>query len=144
MDDERHLRAAVDLAKNCPPSTSAFSVGALIIGDDGTLLATGWSRETDEHVHAEESALAKLRGDDRLATATIYSSLEPCSTRASRPLSCTQLILEAGLPRIVFAWREPSLFVDCEGAELLSAAGREVVELPDLAGLVRATNAHLL
>lgn len=143
-DDERFLRQAVDLAASSPPSPKAFSVGAVIMGDDGTLLATGYSRETDEAVHAEEAALAKVRGDERLARATIYSSLEPCSTRASRPLSCTQLILDAGIPRIVFAWREPDLFVDCEGAELLRAAGREVVELPALAPLVRETNAHLL
>jgi pyrimidine deaminase RibD-like protein len=144
MDDDRRLREAIDLAASCPPSPSAFSVGALIVGDDGTVLATGFSRETDDAVHAEEAALAKVAGSDRLARATIYSSLEPCSTRASRPLSCTRLILDAGIPRIVFAWREPALFVDCEGAELLRAAGREVVERPDLAHLVRAANAHLL
>jgi pyrimidine deaminase RibD-like protein len=45
---------------------------------------------------------------------------------------------------VVFAWREPSIFVDCEGAELLRAAGVEVVEVPDLAGEVREVNRHLL
>jgi diaminohydroxyphosphoribosylaminopyrimidine deaminase/5-amino-6-(5-phosphoribosylamino)uracil reductase len=34
--------------------------------------------------------------------------------------------------------------VDCQGAELLRAAGRQVVEVPDLAHLVRRTNGHLL
>jgi pyrimidine deaminase RibD-like protein len=79
-----------------------------------------------------------------LGGATIYSSLEPCSTRASRPRSCTELILASSISRIVFAWREPGLFVDCQGAELLRAAGRQVVEVPDLAHLVRRTNGHLL
>ena len=65
-------------------------------------------------------------------------------TRASRPRSCTSLILDTPIPRIVFAWREPELFVDCRGAELLRAAGREVVEVPELAPLVRQVNAHLL
>jgi diaminohydroxyphosphoribosylaminopyrimidine deaminase/5-amino-6-(5-phosphoribosylamino)uracil reductase len=44
----------------------------------------------------------------------------------------------------VFAWREPELFVDCQGAEMLRAAGREVVELAELAYLARRTNQHLL
>lgn len=44
----------------------------------------------------------------------------------------------------MFAWRKPDLFVDCQGAELLRAAGREVVEVADLAYLVRRTNHHLL
>lgn len=143
--DRAHLRRAVELAEQCPPSRTAFSVGAVITDADGVFLATGRSRETDPHDHAEEAALAKLvAGDARLQGATIYSSLEPCSTRASRPRSCTELILARPIPRVVFAWREPDLFVDCEGAELLCAAGREVIEVPELAHLVRHTNAHLL
>ncbi|RZQ59385.1 deaminase [Amycolatopsis suaedae] len=142
MSDLSRLRQAVDLAHECPPSVT-FRVGCVITGADGTVLATGYSGETDPHDHAEEVALAKLAGDPRLAGATVYSSLEPCSSRSSRPASCTRLILDAGIPRIVFAWREPPLFVDCVGAETLAAAGREVVELPELAPLVREANAHL-
>ncbi|WP_228470823.1 deaminase, partial [Streptomyces alkaliphilus] len=143
--DERRLREAVELARRCPPSTTAFSVGAVITGEDGEVLATGWSREADPRAHAEEAALAKLSPvDERLTRATLYSSLEPCSRRASRPLSCTRLILAARVPRVVFAWREPSLFVDCEGAEILRGAGVEVIEMPHLAPLARAANAHLL
>lgn len=141
--DRVHLRHAIDLAKHCPPGAT-FSVGAVVTDAAGTVLAAGYSRESDERDHAEEAALAKLSDtDSRLPDATIYSSLEPCSSRSSRSMSCTQLILDRGIGRIVFAWREPAVFVDCEGAELLEAAGREVVEVPDLAHLVRETNAHL-
>ncbi|SFD62370.1 diaminohydroxyphosphoribosylaminopyrimidine deaminase / 5-amino-6-(5-phosphoribosylamino)uracil reductase [Streptomyces aidingensis] len=45
---------------------------------------------------------------------------------------------------MVFAWREPLLFVDCEGAERLRAAGVSVTELDKLAHEARAVNAHLL
>jgi diaminohydroxyphosphoribosylaminopyrimidine deaminase / 5-amino-6-(5-phosphoribosylamino)uracil reductase len=144
-DDERWMRVAIGLAWQCPPSASAFSVGAVIVGADGTELSRGFSRENDPVVHAEESALAKLSPDDpRLAGATIYSTLEPCSQRASRPLSCTQLIIAAGLRRVVIAWREPSLFVaDCRGYELLREAGLEVIELPELTADAIAPNSHL-
>ncbi|MGH3883256.1 MAG: deaminase, partial [Pseudonocardiaceae bacterium] len=136
--DRGYLQHAIELAQRCPRSRTAFSVGAVIIDADGVVLATGYSRETDPHDHAEEAALGKLGADDsRLHGATLYSSLEPCSTRASRPGSCTELILATPIPRIVFAWREPDLFVDCQGAELLRADGREVVEAPELAHLVR-------
>ena len=146
-EDREWLGTAVDLAWRCPPSVTAFSVGALIVGADDRELARGWSRETDAAVHAEESALAKLAeaGDPRLAGATIYSSLEPCSVRKSRPKSCTRLIIESGIRRVVFAWREPSLLVaDCQGAELLTEAGIEIVELPEFAPMVRAANSGLL
>lgn len=137
------MRRAIRLSEESPPSEGAFSVGAVIVAG-GVEIATGYSRETDPAVHAEEAALAKLGPHDpRLRTATIYSTLEPCSVRKSRPTSCTRHILEAGIPRVVIAWREPSLFVDGEGVEQLAAAGVEVVELPELAGEARAVNTHL-
>lgn len=141
------MRLAVVLAAQCPPSEAAFSVGAVIVGADGDELARGFSREGgDPLVHAEEAALGKLSpGDARLAGATIYSTLEPCSERKSRPLTCTQLIIAAGLGRVVIAWREPALFVaDARGCELLSAAGIMVDELPEFAADAIAPNRHLV
>ena len=140
------LERAVGLSRLCPPSATAFSVGAVIVGADGEILSEGYSREADALDHAEEAALAKLpAGDPRLRAATVYSSLEPCGQRASRPLTCSQLIIAAGVPRVVVAWREPDLFVTgCQGTALLEAAGVEVVELPEAAGAARAVNAHLL
>ncbi|MBM7785388.1 dihydrofolate reductase family protein [Tenggerimyces flavus] len=141
MDDERWLREAIEHSRLCPPSRTAFSVGAIVVSASGEELARGYSREGDPLNHAEEAALAKLSGD--LSGATIYSSLEPCSTRKSRERSCADHIEAAGLRRVVFAWREPSLFVTGEGAERLTAAGIDVVELPALAPNVREVNAHL-
>jgi pyrimidine deaminase RibD-like protein len=144
-DDRVLLARAVALARRCPPSETAFSVGALVVDAGGIVLAEGWSRRRDPHDHAEECALADLGPGWRAAPGTtVYSSLEPCSARASRPLTCTDLILAAGVGRVVFAWREPGLFVDGRGAELLRAGGVEVVELPELATAARRPNAHLL
>ena len=144
-DDRWWMEVAIELARLCPPKESAYSVGAIIVDEHGSEISRGFSRETDEHVHAEESALAKLANDDqRLKQATIYSTLEPCSERKSRPLSCTRLILNAGIPRVVMAWREPSLFVaDCQGYEMLTSAGVTVVEVPELAEQAKAVNSHL-
>jgi riboflavin-specific deaminase-like protein len=146
--DHRFLRWAVELSRLCPPSGSAFSVGAVVVGEDGEVLATGFSREQEDHDHAEEVALRKLaRGklgpDPRLRHATVYSSLVPCGARSSRPVTCVEHIVAAGIPRVVFAWREPRLFTDGEGAEQLRAAGVAVTEVPGLAERARAINAHL-
>ena len=152
--DHRFLRWAVELSRLCPPSGSAFSVGAVIVGEDGEVLATGFSREQEDQDHAEEVALRKLAldkpaegklgSDPRLRHATIYSSLVPCGARASRPVTCVQHIVAAGIPRVVFAWREPRLFTDGEGAEQLRAVGVAVTEVPGLADRARAVNAHLV
>jgi riboflavin-specific deaminase-like protein len=147
--DHRFLRWAVELSRLSPPSASAFSVGAVIVGEDGEVLATGFSREQEDHDHAEEVALRKLGPDPRLRHATIYSSLVPCGARASRPLTCVQHIVAAGIPRVVFAWREPSLFTAGEtppnsAGDQLRAAGVAVTEVPELADRARAVNAHLV
>jgi riboflavin-specific deaminase-like protein len=143
--DHRFLSWAVELSRLSPPSESAFSVGAVIVGEDGQVLSTGFSREQEDHDHAEEVAVRKLGfHDPRLRRATIYSSLVPCGARASRPVTCVQHIVAAGIPRVVFAWREPPLFTAGDGADRLRAAGVDVLELPDLALRARAVNAHLV
>lgn len=144
-EDEQTLQAAIRLSRLCPPAGHAYAVGAILVGADGRVLASGYSRDSDPLVHAEESALAKsgLRGTD-LAGATLYSSMEPCSRRRSRPRTCTQLILATGIRRVVLALREPPVFVDCQGVELLQHAGVEIVEIPALADQVRAVNARVL
>jgi 5-amino-6-(5-phosphoribosylamino)uracil reductase len=144
-DDARFLRAAIELSRQCPPSDTAFAVGAIVVSAGGDILATGFSREQEAHDHAEEVALRKLDpADPRLATATIYSSLVPCGARASRPVTCVQHILAAGIGRVVFAWREPSIFTEGRGAEQLRAAGVTVAELPGLAESAAAINAPVL
>src|SRR5205823_9424435 len=123
----------------------AYSVGAVLVDPAGTVLASGYSRERDPHDHAEEAALAKhgpARGG--LASATLYSSLEPCRFRASRPRPCAELIIEAGLGRVVIAWLEPPVFAPGGGAALLRGAGITVVEVPGFAAQARAINAGVL
>ncbi|MGA5498720.1 deaminase [Streptomyces cinereoruber] len=144
-EDVRWMQRAINLAALCPPATGAYSVGAVIVDEDGTELASGYSRATGPREHAEEVALAQVpQGEPRLAGATIYSTLEPCSQRSASRTPCAQRILEAGIPRVVIAWREPSLFVDnCVGYEELMEAGVMVVELPELAAAAKAVNAHL-
>jgi pyrimidine deaminase RibD-like protein len=146
VEDGRWMRLAVSLAWECPPSETAFSVGAVVVDAAGTELSRGSSREDgDRLVHAEEAALGKITpGDPRLAGGTIYSTLEPCSQRKSRQRTCTDLIIASGLVRVVIAWREPALFVaDCQGVELLARAGITVTELPEFAADAAAPNGHL-
>jgi pyrimidine deaminase RibD-like protein len=142
-DDRAWLRVAIEESRRCPLSTTAYSVGAVVVDGSGQELARGYSRETDDRVHAEESALARLVGID-LRHATVYTSLEPCSTRRSRPRTCTELIIDAGVRRVVFALREPPAFVAGHGADLLLQAGVDVAEFEDLAALVWEVNEHIL
>lgn len=145
--DHRWLALACELAALCPPSETAFSVGAVVVARDGTELARGHSREGgDPVVHAEEAALAKVDpADPRLPGATVYTSLEPCTRRASRPRPCARLILEAGVGRVVTAWREPDTFVaGADGSGMLAGAGVDVVVLPEQEAAAKKPNRHLV
>lgn len=142
MNDLDWLAAAIELSRRCPPSPSAFSVGAIVVDAAGNRIADGFSRQEEPGDHAEEVALRHVDGD--LAGATIYSSLEPCRTRLSRPKSCVDLIVAAGIPRVVFALAEPPIFVPGHGAQALRDSGVTVVQLDELAAEVRSVNSHLV
>jgi len=154
------LLEAIGLSRRCAPSQTAYSVGAVLVAADGSVLSTGYSRETSPGDHAEEVVLTRLGlpgarvgaaaaagtagTAGQLATATLYSSLEPCAVRGSRPVPCADLIVASGIGRVVIAWTEPPVLAPGGGADRLRAAGVEVVEVPELAAAARDVNAHLL
>ncbi|MEU4792481.1 deaminase [Micromonospora tulbaghiae] len=143
--DRRWLREAVETSRLCVPSKTAYAVGAVIVSADGREISRGHSRDQGPVVHAEQSALMRLgtsAGD--LSGVTMYSSMEPCTSRRSAPATCCDLIIAAGIGRAVLALPEPPTFVKCVGIAMLSGVGIEVVTVPELAAEVMAINAALL
>lgn len=142
-EDLHHLRQAVSLSRRCTPCATSYCVGAVIVTRSGDCF-TGYTHETSPTHHAEQEAILKAAaaGAD-LRGASIYSSMEPCSTRSSEPESCSELILRHGFSRTVFALYEPSCFVCCQGAVRLRENGVEVRVYPQLADEVLAINGHL-
>lgn len=141
--DKKYLLQAIELSRKCVPAMGSYRVGAVIVTAFGDVFE-GYTHQTNMTNHAEEEAIAAAiaaRAD--LRGAIIYSSMEPCSVRKSKPSSCTQLILENGFSRVVFALYEPSCFVECKGAELLCKGGVEVVVIDELGGKVLEINSHL-
>jgi pyrimidine deaminase RibD-like protein len=143
--DERWLAEAIELSRRCGPTDSAFCVGAILVSASGQVIAQRYSRQSDPKDHAEEAVLADpaATGAD-LSSATLYTSLEPCLRRMSRPAPCAELILRSGVRRVVYAWREPPTFQPGGGAAWLEDQGVTVVELTDLALAAQAVNHALL
>lgn len=141
------MRQALTEARKSVPVETAFCVGAVIVSSashpsrPSAVLATGYSRELPGNTHAEQCALDKLRptGDgvanaDRdalLEGASIYTTMEPCSTRLSGNVPCVQRILATRIQHIYVGVEEPRDFVECEGTRLLREQGREVVLVVD-------------
>ena len=93
------------------------------------------SRGESPRPHAETQALDIAGEEARGATA--YVTLEPCGARSSGGTSCSQLLVEAGVARVVVACDDPSPFAAGRGAERLRAAGI-VVEMGLLAEEAKA------
>lgn len=143
-EDRAMMGKVVEVSRLSPPRNSCYRVGALIKTLSGATYE-GYTLETSPTHHAEQAAIHKAKADGaELAGATIYSSIEPCSTRSSEPKSCSELILEYKFSRVIFALYEPSHFVICRGAENLRRQGVEVIYMDEFETEVREINAHVL
>lgn len=103
-EDLHYLRQAIALSRRCTPCATSYRVGAVIVTRSGDRF-TGYTHETSPTHHAEQEAILKATaaGAD-LHGASIYSSMEPCSTRSSEPESCSELILRHGFSRTVLLY----------------------------------------
>lgn len=101
-------------------------VGAVIV-KDGVVLGSGWHRAAGQP-HAEREALADAflrQGAEQVRGATIYITLEPCSTQGRTP-PCTQGLIDAGIARVVYACVDRNPDHAGRADELLKSAGIEV------------------
>eukprot|EP00127_Corallochytrium_limacisporum_P004986 Clim_evm9s196 gene=Clim_evmTU9s196 len=142
------FKCAIIEACHAEPSDSAYCVGCVITSPDGTILATGFSRELPGNTHAEEVALSRCNPKD-LEGCTIITTMEPCSLRLSGKTPCVERILATSARQVIVGVREPSHFVeDCDGCEQLRNAGIDVYEMNreldgDLYKMCQRLNNHL-
>ncbi len=142
--DRELMERAVEVSRLSPPKESCYRVGAVVETAAGELFE-GYTLETSPTHHAEQAAITKaLSAGADLRGATMYSTIEPCSQRVSEPKSCSELLVEYGFARAVFALYEPSHFVTCHGAENMRSKGIDVVHMPDYADAVKRINSHIL
>lgn len=142
-EDRKYLQMAIDESRKCTPGFTSYCVGAVVVTARKELFP-GYTHETSPTRHAEQEAIAKaVAAGAALHGATIYCSMEPCSQRSSEPVSCSELILDHGINRVVFALYEPDRFVCCRGALNLRERGVEVRAYPSMGEEVRRINGHL-
>jgi len=121
---EAFMRQALALARRGWGDTHPNPmVGALIV-EDGAVVAEGWHVRAGEPP-AEINALRALGRKPR-AGATLYVTLEPCSTHGRTP-PCTDAIVDAGITQVVVGATDPNPAHAGKGYEVLRAGGVEVV-----------------
>lgn len=124
-DDASWMRQALQLAQRASGETSPNPMVGAVLVQDGREIGKGWHHQAGKP-HAEIEALndAKARGNSPKG-ATLYVTLEPCSTHGRTP-PCTAAILEAGISRIVVAATDPNPRHGGRGLDLLRDAGLRV------------------
>ncbi len=110
-------RRGVGLTRPNPP------VGAVVVRG-GKLVGEGWHHAAGRP-HAE--ALALRAAGPKARDATLYLTLEPCSTFGRTP-PCTDAILRSGIRRVVVGARDPNPRHCGRGIRFLRRKGLVVIE----------------
>ncbi len=123
-DDARWLRAALALAERGRGRTAPNpNVGCVIVRPapgGARVVGRGWTG-AGGRPHAEAMALAEAGEKSR--GATCYVTLEPCAHRSQRGPACSDLLVAAGVARVVAAMEDPDPRTAGAGLARLAAAG---------------------
>ena len=117
------LAALAEARRGLGATSPNPAVGAVIVRGD-QVVGSGWHRKAGLP-HAEIEALRSLPDPALAQGATLYVTLEPCSTHGRTP-PCTQAILNAGLRRVVIGTLDPNPAHAGRAVGLLRERGLEV------------------
>lgn len=124
MSDAAFMQRALDLAAHGVGRTGDNpSVGCVIV-KDGVVVGQGRTGDGGRP-HAEEQALASA--GDAARGADAFVTLEPCARRSRGGTSCADLLIAAGVARVVIATGDPHPYAAGVGVDRLRAAGVHVV-----------------
>jgi len=101
------MQEALRLAKRAKGETSPNPLVGAVLAKRGQIIGRGWHRCAGLP-HAEIEAIADAERKGHAAKgASLFVTLEPCSTSGRTP-PCTRAIIEAGISRVVVAGADPN------------------------------------
>src|SRR5581483_7466749 len=134
------LREALELARRGRALASPNPMVGAVLVRDGKVVGRGfhtWQGIAHAEVRALEEAGELARG------ATLYINLEPCA-HEGRTGPCADVLIRAGVRRVVAALEDPNPLVSGEGFRRLRDAGVEVEIDPSFRGEAEKLNEGFL
>lgn len=134
--DRKFARLAIDEARKSVSESDGRAhpkVGAVVV-KDGRVLSTAHRGEQSGN-HAEFVALEKKLSDEAIAGATVYTTLEPCTTRNHPKIPCVERLIERKVARVVIGMLDPDDRISGKGVRKLRKAGIETVLFPHDLGM---------
>lgn len=126
--EAQFLRRCFDLARLGAGAVSPNPMVGAVLVHGGRIIGEGYHHQHGGP-HAEVEAVRSVSEGDRklLRESTLYVSLEPCCVFGRTP-PCTNLILEAGIPRVVVSNPDLSPGVNGMGFRQLREGGVTVIQ----------------
>lgn len=144
--DRRFMELAVAEARKSRSEDDDVhpKVGVVVV-KDGKEVVTAYRGELGEGDHAEFTALEKKLRDDPIAGATVYTSLEPCTTRSHPKIPCAERLVQRKVKRVVIGMLDPNPKICGRGELTLREANTEIGRFdPDLQAEIEEMNREFI
>ncbi len=121
--DNALMRIAVSEASKCVPENGGARprVG-VVVAKDGELLCSAHRGELKPGEHAEFTALEGKLATTPVAGATLYTTLEPCTSRNHPKVPCAERLIQRKIARVLIGMLDPNPNISGRGLRRLREA----------------------
>ena len=122
-DERKWMELAVEQARNSRYEDDGRAhprVGVVVTDKKGVPLTTAFRGQFELGNHAEFTALERNLKDHDLSGATVYTTLEPCTSRNEPKVPCASRLIERRVGRVVIGMLDPNQDIRGRGEWLLA------------------------